>query len=226
MPKRDDLQQIRDALRRAREDAREAASVAPASVPTGADDAQQEDAPKDDIQGTPAPEDDAALFRNAIGQVRELPQAAPPPHKPKPRPTTRMAERDDDEARSEFRRLLDSPRLQAGDAMRFRRENVPERVLQRLGRGHYAVQDEIDLHRCDAALAEAVLKRFLKEAHDEGFGCVRIVHGKGLHADDGLPTLKNLVDRLLRHRSDVLAFHSTPAAQGGTGAVLVLLAPA
>jgi DNA-nicking Smr family endonuclease len=172
-----------------------------------------------------APEDDASLFRSAIGPVRELPQAAPPPSKPKPRPTTRMAQRDDDEARSEFRRLLDSPLLLAGDAMRYRREHVPERVLQRLGRGDYAVQDEIDLHRCDAALAETALKRFLKEAHDHGAGCVRIVHGKGLHADDGVPTLKNVVDRLLRHRSDVLAFHSAPATQGGTGAVLVLLAP-
>jgi DNA-nicking Smr family endonuclease len=36
--------------------------------------------------------------------------------------------------------------------------------------------------------------------------------------------LKNLVDRLLRQRNDVLAFHSAPAGQGGTGAVLVLLA--
>ena len=41
----------------------------------------------------------------------------------------------------------------------------------------------------------------------------------------GLPVLKNLVDRLLRQRADVLAFHSAPPAQGGTGAVLVLLAP-
>jgi DNA-nicking Smr family endonuclease len=119
-----------------------------------------------------------------------------------------------------------STTLMAGDTMRFRRDAVPERVLQRLGRGHYAAQDEIDLHHCDMALAEAVLRRFLKEAREEGIGCVRIVHGKGLHADAGLPTLKNLVDRLLRQRSDVLAFHSAPAAQGGTGAVLVLLGPA
>jgi DNA-nicking Smr family endonuclease len=37
--------------------------------------------------------------------------------------------------------------------------------------------------------------------------------------------LKNVVDRVLRQRADVLAFHSAPAAQGGTGAVLVLLSP-
>jgi DNA-nicking Smr family endonuclease len=38
-----------------------------------------------------------------------------------------------------------------------------------------------------------------------------------------VPTIKNLVDRVLRQRSDVLAFHSAPAAAGGTGAVLVLI---
>ena len=57
-----------------------------------------------------------------------------------------------------------------------------------------------------------------------GLGCVRIVHGKGLHSESGVPVLKNLVDRVLRQRADVLAFHSAPGAQGGHGAVLVLLA--
>ena len=55
-------------------------------------------------------------------------------------------------------------------------------------------------------------------------GCVRIIHGKGQRADAGAPVIKNLVDRLLRQRADVMAFHSAPPAQGGTGAVLVLLA--
>ena len=54
-------------------------------------------------------------------------------------------------------------------------------------------------------------------------GCVRIIHGKGRNSEARLPVLKNLVDRILRQRADILAFHSPPAAQGGTGAVLVLL---
>ncbi|TQV07217.1 SMR domain protein, partial [Xanthomonas perforans] len=53
---------------------------------------------------------------------------------------------------------------------------------------------------------------------------VRIIHGKGLQSDTGAPVLKNLMDRLLRQRNDVLAFHSAPPTQGGTGALLVLLA--
>ena len=62
-----------------------------------------------------------------------------------------------------------------------------------------------------------------KVARAQELGCVRIVHGMGLHSESGVPVLKNLVDRMLRQRADVLAFHSAPQAQGGNGAVLVLL---
>jgi DNA-nicking Smr family endonuclease len=134
-----------------------------------------------------------------------------------------MAARDDAQALGEFRRALQADVLEAGDALSYRRDEVPPRVLQRLRRGLYAAQDELDLHHVDAARAEALLRGFLKESLHAGFGCVRIVHGKGLHSDSGVPVLKNLVDRILRQRADVLAFHSTPPAQGGNGAVLVLL---
>ena len=114
--------------------------------------------------------------------------------------------------------------LAAGDTLSFRRDFVPPPVFQRLKRGRFSAQDELDLHGATVAQAESMLRQFLAEAHDHEFGCVRIIHGKGLRDDRGTPVLKNLVDRILRHRADVLAFHSSPAPQGGTGAVLVLLA--
>lgn len=169
-------------------------------------------------------DEDAELFRQAVGPVRELPEATPPPAKPKPRARAAMAERDESEALSEFRRAMAQDDLQAGDALSYRRDEVPPRVLQRLRRGLYATQDELDLHHNDAQSAEVLLRAFLQHARLESFGCVRIIHGKGLNSDSTIPVLKNLVDRVLRHRADVLAFHSAPAAQGGTGAVLVLLA--
>ena len=168
-------------------------------------------------------DDDGALFRAAIGRVRELPAAPPPPVAPRPRARPRMAERDEHDAREAFRRTGAADLLEGGDALSWRRAEVPARVLQRLRRGLYAAQDELDLHHADAALAETLLRRFVKEAVQAGFGCVRIVHGKGLHSESGVPVLKNLVDRLLRQRADVLAYHSAPPAQGGLGAVLVLL---
>jgi len=173
----------------------------------------------------PEAEDDAALFRSAIGPVRELPAVPAPPTPVKPAPVPSMARRDEEDARSEFQRALEASFLEAGDAMRYRRDEVPPRVLRRLGQGDYAAQDELDLHHADSAQAEALLRRFLKEARDAGIGCVRVIHGKGLHGGSRVPVLKNLVDRLLRQRADVLAFHSAPAAQGGNGAVLVLLKP-
>ena len=170
--------------------------------------------------------DDAELFRDAIGadrgKVRPLPEAAPAPTAPKPKPSTKMARRDEDEARDEFRRTAVSV-LEAGDALRHRRDDVPQRVLARLSRGEYAAQEELDLHGLPARTAETLLREFLRDCRAHGVGCVRIVHGKGRNSEERLPVLKNLVDRVLRQRADVLAFHSPPPAQGGTGAVLVLL---
>lgn len=174
----------------------------------------------------PKDEDPAELFRAAIGEVTPLrQQAPPPPAAPRPRPRARMAELDEAQAAGEFARLLrDSAPLEAGDTASYRRGNLPPRMFQRLKKGQYSVQDELDLHGATALQAERMLRQFLLEAHAHDHGCVRIIHGKGLQADGGAPVLKNLVDRLLRLRSDVLAFHSAPAGQGGTGAILVLLA--
>ena len=176
----------------------------------------------------PAPDDrdDAELFRMAIGadrgKVRALPATPAPPAAPRPKPSTRMARRDDDEAREELRRMPASA-LEAGDALGHRRDDVPAQVLRRLARGEYAAQEELDLHGLPARDAESLLREFLRDCRAHGVGCVRIVHGKGRNSGERLPVLKNLVDRVLRHRADVLAFHSPPPAQGGTGAVLVLL---
>ena len=173
------------------------------------------------------PDDDAALFRAAIGPLRPLPQRTPDARdaaRTRPSPRAVMAERDEADARDEFRQAMTTG-LDAADVISYRRDEVPARVLARLRRGHYAPQDEVDLHGCNVAQAETMLRTFLIDARAQGRGCVRVVHGKGLRAADGVPVLKNLVDRMLRQRADVLAYHSAPAPQGGNGAVLVLLKP-
>jgi DNA-nicking Smr family endonuclease len=171
-------------------------------------------------------DEDASLFRSAIGKVAPLrtPADTPPP-RPKPRATTRP-HAPAGGVEPGLRRIADTPdaALLRGDASAFRRDRVPARAWQRLRRGEFSAQDELDLHGANALQAETLLARFLAEASEHGFGCVRIIHGKGGAGGDGVPVLKNLVDRLLRQRGDVLAFHSAPPAQGGTGALLVLLA--
>lgn len=174
---------------------------------------------------TPPDDDDAALFRDAIGAVRRLQETPLPPRKAPPKPAARMAERDEVDALSEFQRGLAAldPHA-AGDVLSYRREALSTRAFHRLKRGQFSVQDELDLHGATALQAESLLRRFLAEAHAHDHGCVRVIHGKGQRSDSDAPVLKNLVDRILRQRSDVMGFHSAPPTQGGTGAVLVLLA--
>jgi DNA-nicking Smr family endonuclease len=170
-------------------------------------------------------DEDAALFREAIGPVTPMQPAPPPPRKAPPRPRARMAERDELDARSEFRRgLQDLSALAPGDVLSYRSEDVPATLFQKLKRGRFSAQEELDLHGANMAQAESLLRQFLADARGAGLGCVRIIHGKGRRDEGELPVLKNLVDRMLRQRADILAFHSAPPAQGGTGAVLVLLA--
>ena len=171
-----------------------------------------------------SPDDDAALFREAIGPVRELAPGELPPPRPRPKPRARQFERDEVDALRQSRDApFDLANPDIGDRLEFRRPNVGPAILRRLKRGQYAVEDEIDLHGATAEGALELLRRFLHEAHDEGHRCLRIVHGKGLRSRDGVPVLKAVTDRFLRHNGDVLAFASAPEAGGGSGAVLVLL---
>lgn len=167
-----------------------------------------------------APED-SALFREAIGDVRRIDAAPAAAERPPPTPEPRHLAADEADALRASRDI--SAAVDVGEALAYRRDEVPEKLLRRLRRGQFSVLDEIDLHRLRAADAEALLKRFLNDCRREGRLCVRVIHGKGLGAPSA-PVLKALVDRVLRHRGDVLAFASAPASRGGTGAVLVLLA--
>lgn len=166
--------------------------------------------------------DDHELFLQAIGEVRRMDAPAEPPAKPKPRPGAGMRERDELAALSEFKQVMTQSVLDPGDVSSYRRDEVNTQVLARLKRGEYAVQDELDLHGLRLEAAQQLLREFLRHVLAEGVACVRIIHGKGRNSE-GVPVIKNFVDQHLRHRRDVLAFHSAPIEQGGTGAVLVLL---
>lgn len=167
-------------------------------------------------------DNDPALLQAAVGAVRRV-NAEQRPQAPRPRPAPRSLKADEQAA---LRASREQPFAlpAAGDASVYRRDHVPERTLRRLRRGLYAVQDELDLHGLGAVAAEALLRRFLHEAREHDHRCLRLVVGKGLHSKQDEPVLRPLVEGLLRHRADVLAYASAPPTQGGTGALLVLLA--
>ena len=97
--------------------------------------------------------------------------------------------------------------------------------LRRLRRGEIGVDRELDLHGLDARAAREDVAFELGEAFQAGERCVRIVHGRGAHSPGG-PVLKDaLLDWLQQPplAGRVLAFASALPAEGGAGALLVLL---
>lgn len=170
------------------------------------------------------PDDDAALFREAIGEVRRIEIEAQGIPRVKPMADSKMFRRDEADALLDSRSVTATEAyLNSADELSYRRPEMPEKWFKQLKRGQISIQDELDLHHCRAADAEVFLKQFLNQAREEQHYCVRVIHGKGLRSESA-PVLKAIVDRVLRHRGDVLAYNSAPPAQGGTGAVLVLLA--
>lgn len=181
---------------------------------------------KQDIQVSPAvAHADRDLFRNAIGSVRVLNLEAPaPPSVSRPQPQARQFELDEAAVRGELlSHPFDPGSIELGDEILYLKPGQPDRLLKQLRRGQFSVRAEIDLHQMTVAVAREAIKGFLAEAkaHDEL--CVRIVHGKGLRSTSRGPVVKRMTEQLLRRRDDVLAFASALPAQGGTGAVLVLL---
>jgi DNA-nicking Smr family endonuclease len=69
------------------------------------------------------------------------------------------------------------------------------------------------------------LGAFIREANQQGLRCVRIIHGKGLGSPGRAPVLKRRVYNWLVQKIEVLAFVQAKPADGGAGALVVLLAP-
>lgn len=169
-------------------------------------------------------DDDARLFREAIGEVTPLEPVAMPPAAPKPQPRAHMFEADEAAVPGELLDMAFDPTLlEVGEELSYLRDGYSPKLLRQLKRGQFSIQDDIDLHQMNAAAAQACITDFLAEAKQRGLRCVRIVHGKGLRSRAAGPVLKALTDRLLRRRDDVVAFASARPMQGGTGAVVVLL---
>lgn len=109
------------------------------------------------------------------------------------------------------------------DRFEGRADDVGRRTLAALRRGEYPVDESIDLHGLDASTARQTLIRAVEA--EPSARCLQVVHGRGLHSEDG-PVLRDSLPDWLRRPPlawRVLAFSSAPARRGGPGATLVLL---
>ena len=168
-------------------------------------------------------------FRNAVGDVTPLTIRARVEHDRPPHPPLPRKRWEDDQqvlvasVSDEFE--IDTL-LHTDDELSFRRPGVGPDVLRKLRRGEWVIQDAVDLHGCRTDEARELLAAFLREAIKRGLRCVRVVHGKGLGSKDRQPVLKGKTRVWLAQRDEVIAFCQARPAEGGSGALVVLLKPA
>lgn len=169
---------------------------------------------------------EADLFRRSIGNVATL---APPdkliPIVPRPLPIARQHLADEQRALQES--LSDEfsieTLLETDESLSFARPGIGSETLRKLRRGHWVIQHQLDLHGLRTDEAREALIEFLRNCGKRGLRCVRIIHGKGLGSVNKEPVLKNKVRNWLVQKDEVLAFCLARPADGGAGAMIVLL---
>jgi len=169
----------------------------------------------------------AAEFLAAVKDVTPLTQARRLLATPPAPPEALQRERDDRAALDESlaEEIGIESLLETDESLSFRREGISADTLRKLRRGFWVVQAELDLHGHRVEEARYALGEFLRNTVHRGRRCVRIVHGKGLGSRDGVPVLKGKVRTWLLRRDEVIAFCQARPAEGGAGAVIVLLKP-
>ena len=168
------------------------------------------------------------LFARAAGPVKPLaPQGRAPQKRKLPAPIPVQAQLDEQRVlREAISDEFDaSTLLDVDDAMSYRRPGVGLDVTRKLRTGTWSIQREIDLHGLRREEAREALAAFVRDAHRQGIRCVRVVHGKGLGSPGKTPVLKGKVQSWLVQKNEVLAFVQARAAEGGAGALVVLLKP-
>lgn len=169
------------------------------------------------------------LFARAIGTTEPLRRKAAVPLAPEP-PAPIPVQHQLDEQRVLRESLSDefdvTTLLDVDDAMSFRRPGIGTDVTARLRKGDWAIQAQVDLHGLRSDEAREALGGFIRNAYKQGLRCVRVVHGKGLGSPGKQPVLKTKTQRWLIQKNEVIAFVQAKPAEGGAGALVVLLAPA
>lgn len=165
-----------------------------------------------------------SLFREAVSDVKPLAarsrHTSIPTKKPAPRAPRKVVTAAQPEP------LAYDPvdiTTEPGEELTFRRDSISLAVMRDLKRGNLQRREALDLHGMTSTEAQAALREFIGYARSNGFRCVRVVHGKGHGSGNRGAVLKTKVNHWLRQWPEVLAFCSARPAEGGTGAVYVLL---
>jgi len=171
---------------------------------------------------------DQQFFRDEVTDVRPLiseKRIETVKNKPLPRPIhnqhfTDLEQEENIEVMSDPVDLRDA---KVEDVLFFARSGIQQKVQKKLRRGEFPIEDELDLHGYTVVEAKVAINEFFYDCKKQHKRYVRIIHGKGYRSEQKIPVLKTHVAYWLPQHSDVMAFSSARPADGGTGALYVIL---
>jgi len=173
-------------------------------------------------------EQERRIFELSIGPVTRLAASQQRVIHRLPPPAPEPLQREADERQVLLQALSDDfdvdTLLETDDTLSFRRPEITQEVVRKLRRGHWSLQAQLDLHGLRRDQAREALGQFVQDSARRGLRCVRVVHGKGNGSPGREPVLKARVRRWLVQKDQVLAFVQARASDGGSGALMVLLA--
>lgn len=175
---------------------------------------------------------EANIFQSALGGVKRLPEAnRHVPHMPKtvgpvkaPARKLTQAEDDAEVLRESLSDLFEVDHyLEEDPALNYAAPGVGSDVVKKLRKGHWPVQDELDLHGMRRDQARDAIGDFLRRSTMRNHRCVCVIHGRGFGSRGQEPVLKSMVHSWLVQKEEVVAFCQARSSEGGEGALMVLL---
>lgn len=177
----------------------------------------------------PAPVTDEMMFIDAMKEVSEIKEFRELSLNPKKISLENCASQSlDIEAVTALKEIVQGKRdVRLSDTpeyIEWVNKDYKDSIATRLHKGHYAIQDCLDLHGLILEDAEDEVALFFRESLKKNHKCIKIIHGRGLGSSKG-PVLKDAVVKLLskRYRKHIVAFVSARQCDGGLGALYVLL---
>lgn len=181
--------------------------------------------PKQDIKIS---QEELQSFRDEVANVRPLTseeRIEVLKDKPSPNPRNRQDNIESDQS-TNVNMMSDPVDLRdaaVDDVLFFARSGIQQKLQKKLKRGELPIEYELDLHGYNVIEAKTAIYEFFDECKKQHIRYVHIIHGKGYRSEQKIPVLKTHIAYWLPQHSDVLAFSSAQARDGGTGAIYVIL---
>ena len=177
----------------------------------------------------------AIEFRSAMDGVKKMPESNRYVYRPvqeallREQPSKRLLTQEEDDAlvlQQSLSDMFDVDGLLDDDpTLSYAKGGVGPDILKKLRKRHWPIQDELDLHGMTVDAARGQLGDFVGRWVRCGVRCVRIIHGVGYGSRNGEPVLRSVVRSWLVQLDEVVAFCGAERAEGGHGALIVLLKP-